>query len=86
MKYIGMDAHSKTCFFVVIDKRGKVLIKKRVNTNEADILSFVRSVKGKKKLAFEEGVLSQWLYVLLKDEVDELLVCKTSPIPILLNA
>lgn len=76
MKYIGMDAHSKTCFFVVINKRGKVLIKKRVNTNEADILSFVHSVKGKKQLAFEEGVLSQWLYVLLKGEVDELLVCQ----------
>lgn len=76
MKYIGMDAHSKTCFFVVLNKRGKVVSKKRVITNEADLLDFVRSVKGKKALAFEEGVLSQWLYLLLKDEVNELLVCQ----------
>jgi len=78
MKCIGLDAHSKTCFFVVLDKRGRVLIKKRITTNEADILSFVRAVKGKKKLAYEEGVLSQWLYILLKDEVDELVVCQPS--------
>ena len=76
MKYIGMDAHSKTCFFVVQNKRGKVVMKQRVETNESNILYFVRSVRGKKKLVFEEGVLSQWLYLLLKDEVDELVVCQ----------
>jgi transposase len=76
MKCIGMDAHSKTCFFVVMNKRGKIMKKQRVKTNEADILTFVRSVKGKKKLAFEEGVISHWLYLLLKDEVDELMVCQ----------
>jgi len=78
MKFIGLDAHSKTCFFVVMNKRGRVLAKKRVKTNESDILSFVRAVKGHKKLAYEEGVLSQWLYILLKDEVDELVVCQPS--------
>ena len=78
MKYIGLDAHSKTCFFVVLNKRGKVVRKQRVNTNEENILAFVRSVKGKKRLVFEEGVLSQWLYLLLKDEVDELVVCQPS--------
>jgi transposase len=47
-----------------------------VDTNEANILEFVRSVSGEKKLAYEEGVLSQWLYILLKDEVKELVVCQ----------
>ena len=76
MKSIGMDAHSKTCFFVVMNKNGRIIQTKRVKTSEAEILGFVRSIRGKKKLAFEEGVLSQWLYVLLKDEVDELVVCQ----------
>jgi len=76
MKFIGMDAHSRTSTFVVIGKNGKVLRKKRVETSEAEILGFVRSVKGAKKLAFEEGVMSQWLYLLLKDEVEELVVCQ----------
>ena len=76
MKYIGLDAHSKTCFFVVLNESGKVLRKRRENTNEANLLEFVRSIKGKKKLVYEEGVLSQWLYLLLKNEVEELVVCQ----------
>jgi len=76
MKFIGMDAHSKTCFFVAMNARGKVIDRRQVNTNEKAILDFVRSVKGPKSLVFEEGVLSQWLYLLLKEEVNELVVCK----------
>jgi transposase len=47
-----------------------------VVTREDTLLNFVRSVKGAKKLSFEEGVMSQWLYALLKDEVEELVVCQ----------
>ena len=46
MKYIGLDAHSKTCFFAVLSKQGKVVRKRREETNEANILTFVRSVGG----------------------------------------
>jgi transposase len=76
MKFIGLDAHSKTCFFVVLSKTGRVVERKRVTTNEGEILRFVRAVHGPKKLTFEEGVLSHWLFLLLKDEVDELVVCQ----------
>lgn len=78
MNYIGIDAHSRTCFFAVLGKNGKVLKTMRVNTCEKEILAFIRSVKGYKKVAFEEGAISQWLYVLLKDEVNELTVCQLS--------
>jgi transposase len=72
--YIGLDAHSRTCSFVVMDVKGHVLIRKRVDTTEAEILGLIRSIEGYKELAFEESTLSQWLYVLLKNEVDELVV------------
>jgi transposase len=78
MNYIGMDAHSRESFFVVMGKSGRTLREGKVRTNESDILGFVRGVKGKKALAFEEGIVSQWLYVLLKEEVDELVVCQPS--------
>jgi transposase len=78
MKFIGLDAHSRNSFFVVLGKNGKLLRRKKVSSQEDTILEFVRSVKGAKKLVFEEGVMSQWLYLLLKDEVDELVVCKPS--------
>lgn len=76
MKYIGMDAHSGTSTFVVIGERGRVERSAVVATQEDKLLDFVRSVKGAKKLTFEEGVMSHWLYMLLKDEVDELIVCQ----------
>jgi transposase len=76
MKFIGMDAHSRTSTFVVLGKSGKVLRRAKVKTQEDELLAFVRSVKGAKSLAFEEGVMSQWLYLLIKDEVDELVVCQ----------
>jgi transposase len=76
MKYIGMDAHSRHCFFVVLGEGGRVLRRAVVKTQEHELLNFVRSIKGRKKLAFEEGVMSQWLYLLLVKEVDELVVCQ----------
>ncbi len=76
MKYIGMDAHSKNSYFVVLSRSGKVIGREKVTTQEDAILEFVGSVTGPKKLAYEEGVMSQWLYILLKDEVDELIVCQ----------
>ena len=76
MKYIGMDAHSKNSYFVILSRNGKVLHREKVETREDTILGFVRSVNGSKKLVYEEGVMFQWLYILLKDEVDELIVCQ----------
>lgn len=76
MKFIGLDAHSRNSFFVVVGRGGKILCKERVVTNERELIRFIRSVRGKKKLILEETSLSQWLYLLLKDEVEELVVCR----------
>ncbi len=65
MKYIGMDAHSKNSYFVVLSRNGKVIRREKVETREDTILEFVRSIKGSKKLSYEEGGMSQWLYILL---------------------
>ena len=42
MKYIGMDAHSRECFFVVLGKGGRVLRRAVVNTSEKVPLLLVR--------------------------------------------
>jgi len=73
--YIGLDAHSNSCTFVVMNSRGKILKRAQVKTNEKDVLEFVREVRGSKALVLEETTVSQWLFVLLKDEVDKLIVC-----------
>jgi transposase len=76
--YIGMDVHSKTCTFVVVNLKGEEIGNQRVQTTESQILRFVRSIKGPKALTFEESNLSKWLHPLLKDEVDKLVVCNPS--------
>jgi transposase len=73
--FIGMDPHCKHCFFVVMNPLGKVKQRNRVKTNESELLNFIRSVEGTKALAFEETTVSQWLYILLRNEVDKLIVC-----------
>lgn len=73
--YIGMDAHSKTSMFVVLDPKGRETKALRINTSDGEILKFLGSLKGKKHLTFEECQLSRWLHVVIKDQVDELVVC-----------
>ena len=73
--YIGLDGHCGTSTFVVVDQDAEITSKIRVPTAEGFLLRYVRSLKGPKKLALEESHISQWLYLLLKDEVDELVVC-----------
>ena len=36
--FIGLDAHSKTCTFVVIDQKGKETHRLQVNTTEFNLL------------------------------------------------
>jgi transposase len=76
MKYMAMDAHSRHCYFVVLGEHGQVLRSAKVKTQENELLGFVRLIPGRKKLTFEEGVMSQWLYLLFKNEVDDLVVCQ----------
>lgn len=73
--YIGLDAHSKSCTFVVLDQSGKEVTSQRLPTGEKALLGFVRSLRGEKKLTFEESNLSQWLHGLFDEEVDEQIVC-----------
>ena len=56
-------------------KRGQEIKNIQINTSEPEILKFLRSLRGKKYLTFEESQMSKWLHVVIKNEVDELLVC-----------
>ena len=74
-KYIGMDAHMSTCSFCVMDESGRETDNVTLPTNGRLIINYLRNIDGTKKLTFEECELSNWLYGILKDEVDELIVC-----------
>jgi len=76
--YIGLDAHKRNCYFVVLNRKGKVLMRKKVPTEEAELVRFVAKYKGPKALVFEETGLAQWLCITFKDKVNRLEVCQAT--------
>jgi transposase len=74
-KYIGLDAHSSTCTFNVTDEKGQEIDNTTIATNGRLLVKYLREIEGSKKLTLEECELSNWLYEILRPEVDELIVC-----------
>lgn len=73
--YIGLDAHSATCTFVVLNEAGDITHRAIVKTSEGTLLGFLKTLPGEKILTVEESHVSQWVYVLLNEKVDKLIVC-----------
>ena len=73
-RFIGMDTHSQTCTLRALTLTGKEVTRQVVETNGAALIQAVRSIPGTKHLCIEEGTQSAWVYELLKNEVDELVV------------
>ena len=73
--YIGLDAHSKTSTFAVVDSRGQCVLRETVDTTEKALSYVLSKVQGERYLTFEESTISQWLYLQLRERVDELVVC-----------
>lgn len=75
MNYIGADVHISSVTFTVKDKKGSILDRTTIATRENLIVNYVTSIRGKKHLTFEQGNLAQWLYSILHDKVDKLIIC-----------
>lgn len=75
IKYIGLDAHSSTCSFCVIDPRGTEIDNKTIVTNGRLLVDYIQSLGGKIVLAFEECDLSCWLFDILHKHVHKIVVC-----------
>lgn len=73
--YIGLDAHSATCTFVVVNEVGDITHRTIVKTSEGTLTGFLKTLPGEKILTVEESHVSQWVYVLLNDKVQKLIVC-----------
>lgn len=76
MKYfIGLDAHSTTSTFAVVDQTGKCVHRSTVKTSEKNLSYVISQINGERVLTFEESTISQWLYLQLREYVDDLIVC-----------
>jgi len=74
-KYIGLDAHSSTCTFCVVDAHGTELDMTTIATNGRLLVEYIESLGGTIVIAFEECDLSIWLFELFKNHVHQIVVC-----------
>lgn len=74
-KYIGMDIHSSTSSFCVVNDAGEILDQREIVSNGRLLVDYVQSIEGHKKIALEECELSAWAFDLFRNRVDELIVC-----------
>jgi transposase len=73
--YIGLDAHSSTSTFAVVDENGQCVLRETVKTSEQSLVHVINKIHGERHMTFEESTISQWLYLQLKDKVEKLLIC-----------
>src|SRR5205814_3917210 len=75
LKYIGMDVHSATTTIAVQDSRGRLVMEATVATQAAALSDFLRGLRGRLWLTFEEGNWAAWLTQVLTPQVEKLIVC-----------
>src|SRR6516162_1924819 len=74
-KYIGLDVHQATTAAAVLDANGKLLMESILETHASTLRDFLAGIRGELNLTFEEGVAAEWLYGVLKSDVDKIVVC-----------
>jgi hypothetical protein len=75
-RFIGLDAHSSSCVFVVVGPSGKKLRTEIIEPNEKDLVQYVKNVPGRRYLCMEEGTLAEWLHGLLAPHVHRIVVTR----------
>jgi transposase len=73
-RYIGLDVHASSCTVAVIGPSGKKLQSQVLETNAKVLIDFIRTIPKSRRLIFEEGTHSNWLYEVLSPHVQELVV------------
>jgi len=75
VRYIGMDVHKDSTTAAVVDAQGKLVMEVTLRTEGSVLVDFLRGLRGRLQLTFEEGTYSAWLYTLLSPQVEKLVVC-----------
>jgi len=73
-RYIGLDAHASSCTVAVLGPSGKKLQSQVLETNAKILISFLQTIPKNRRLVFEEGTHSNWLYEVLAPHVQEVVV------------
>ena len=76
MKHIGMDIHSTTTNACVRNGRGVIILQHRMQTTHKELISFIESIRGQKRVVVEEDQMADWVTRLLQPHVDEVIRCQ----------
>ena len=73
--YVGMDVHRASIVIVVLNGAGKVVMQSVIETGAERVRGFLKQLRGKVYVTFEEGTQANWLHDVVRPLVTEVLVC-----------
>jgi len=73
--YVGMDVHLASIVIVVLNGAGKVKMESIIETGADTVRGFIKQLRGRVYVTFEEGTQATWLYDVLRGLVTEVVVC-----------
>lgn len=73
--YVGMDVHRASIMIVVLNGAGKVVMQSVIETGAERVRGFLKQLRGKVSVTFEEGTQANWLHEVVRPLVTEVIVC-----------
>lgn len=73
--YVGMDVHRASIVIVVLNGAGKIVMQSVLETGAERVRGFLKQLRGKVYVTFEEGTQANWLYEIVRPLVSEVVVC-----------
>ena len=73
--FIALDVHCATTEVAVVTETGRITRRAHCPTKIPELVEIVQSVRGPRRLTFEEGPMAGWLKRNLQRHVEQLVVC-----------
>src|SRR6266446_5180796 len=73
--YVGMDVHRASTWIVVLNGAGKMVMQSVIETGAERVRGFLKQLRGKVYVTFEEGTQANWLHEVVRLLVREVVVC-----------
>jgi transposase len=73
-RYIGLDVHAQSCTLAVVSAAGKRLGQQVVETSGTALKQVLATTPGNLHVCLEEGTQSAWVYEILKDQAEVVVV------------
>jgi len=73
--YVGMDVHRASISIVVLNGAGKLVMQSVIETGAERVRGYLKQLRGKVYVTFEEGTQANWLHDIVRPLVTEVVVC-----------